>query len=137
MPERQPEPPGVSNALQSVTERLSAIAKLEGELAGREVNRKMRKLLVAIVLAISGAVLLGLAVVVALAAIAAGLATAVDPWLAILILFGGLVAVALAVLIPALIIFRRAEAPKPDQALEEARATAAVLKGHGGEPAAD
>ena len=122
--------------MQSVTERLSAIAKLEGELASREVSRSVRKLVAALVLAIAGAVLLGLAVVVALAAIAAGLQTAFDPWLAILILFGGLIVVAVAILIAAAILFRRAKSPRPEQTLEEARATAAVLKGRG-EPAAD
>ncbi len=127
MPEPQPEQPGVSSAVQSVAERLSNLARLETELASREFRRKMRSRLIAVFLVITSAVLLGFAVAAALAAIAAGFATFVDPWLAILILVGILVGASAAFLIPALIIFRRAEAPTPDQALEEARATAQVL----------
>lgn len=137
MPEPQPDQPGVSSAVQSVTERLTAIARLEAELASREFRRKMRSRLIAIMLAATSAVLIGFAVAALLAAIAAGFATIVDPWLAVLILVGILLAAAAVFLIPAVIIFRRAEAPTPDQALEEARATAQVLTSSASEQPSD
>lgn len=66
-----------------------------------------------------------------LAAGAAALALVLDTWLALLIVFGGLLLLAFVLGLLALGRIKRGTPPVPEQAIEEAKLTQAALKGDG------
>jgi Putative Actinobacterial Holin-X, holin superfamily III len=122
---------GLGATVKQVAEHASAVARLEVELAELELKRKVKSLGLGIGLAV-GAALFGLyAIGFGFATAAAGLATFLDVWLALLIVFGALL---LATLILALLAVNRIQKgtpPVPEQAIEEAKLTTAALKGDG------
>lgn len=122
---------GVGGAAKNVAEHASALARLEMELAQLELKKKVTKIGIGAGLMI-GAALLGLfAIGFGLAAAAAGIATALSTWLALLIVFGGLL---LLVGILAGIGISRLKAgtpPVPEQAIEEAKLTQEAIKSNG------
>ena len=93
-PETEHETPGLGATVKSVSERASSLVRLELELAALELKRKVASLGVGIGLALAAAVLLVFALGFGLATIAAGIATAVAWWLALLIVTVGIVLVA-------------------------------------------
>jgi len=119
---------GLGAATRLVSERASALVRLELQLATAELKRKLSELGVGIGL-LAGAALFALyALGFGLAAIAAGLATTVSTWLALLIVTGALIVI---VTILALIGYARVQKgtpPMPEQAIEEAKLTTEALK---------
>jgi hypothetical protein len=122
---------GFGDAAKEVAEHASKLASLELELAGLELKRKVGALGAGIGLALAAAVLLVFALGFGLAAAAAALATVFATWLALLIVFGGLLLLALVLGIFGMRAIRAGTPPVPEQAIEEAKLTTDALKGNG------
>jgi hypothetical protein len=122
---------GLGGAAKVVADKVSAIVRLEIALAVAELKKKVVALGLGIALLV-GAGLFGLfGLGFGLAAAAAGIATALPTWAALLIVFGGLMG--LATLLGLLGIGRiaRGTPPVPEQAIAEAKLTTEALKnGH-------
>ncbi len=122
---------GFGGAAKEVAEHASRLARLELELAGLELKRKVAALGTGIGLAITAAVFLVFALGFGLAAAAAGLATVFPTWLALLIVFGGLLLLALVFGLFGMRAIKAGTPPVPEQAIEEAKLTTNALKGDG------
>jgi hypothetical protein len=122
---------GLGATAKQVAEHASAIARLELELAGLELKRKVGNLGLGIGLAVGAAVFALFGLGFGFAAVAAALATFLDIWLALLIVFGGLLLIALVLGLIGLRKIKRGTPPVPEQAIEEAKRTTTVLKGNG------
>jgi hypothetical protein len=123
--------PSVGGAAKQVAEHASLLAKLELELAGLELKRKLGSLGAGVGLGIGAGVLALYGLGFLLATIAAALAIVLDTWLALL-----LVTVGLLVLVGVLGLLARARIkkgspPVPEQAIREAKLTTDALKGNG------
>jgi Putative Actinobacterial Holin-X, holin superfamily III len=122
---------GLGPAAKQVAEHASALARLEAELAGLELKRKVAALGVGVGVLV-GAGLFGVfALGFALAAGAAALATVFSTWLALLIVFGGLILLAGLLGMIGLGLIRRGTPPVPEKAIEEAKLTTTALKSNG------
>jgi hypothetical protein len=119
---------GVGSAAKEVAEHASALARLELELAGLELKQKAGALGAGIGLGVGAGVVALFTVGFLLAALAAGLATFVDVWLALLIV--GLVLAALTGLLAAIAArsFRKGTPPVPEAAIAEAKRTTEAIK---------
>jgi Flp pilus assembly protein TadB len=122
---------GLGAAAKQVAEHASAVARLEVELASLELKRKVTNLGLGIGLAVAAGLFALYALGFGLAAAAAALALVVDTWLALLIVFGALLLLALVLGLIGLNRIKRGTPPVPEQAIEEAKRTQAVLKGDG------
>ena len=122
---------GVGWAAKEVVERVRSIARLEVELALLEVKRKLVRIAVGIGLGVGAAVfaLFGLAFLAAGGA--AALALVLPVWAALLIVGGTLLGAAVALVALAGASFKQGTPPVPEEAIEEARRTAEVLKSDG------
>ena len=128
----QPAQTGVGAAAKQVAEHASALARLELELAGLELKRKAATLGLGAALLI-GAALCGVFMLgFALAALAAGIATFVSTWVALLIVTGGLGLLASALGLLGLGAIRKGTPPVPEQALAEAKKTGEALRSSNG-----
>ena len=122
---------GVGSVIHEVAERASALARLEAELVMLEVRGKIASLGVGGGM-VFGAGVLGLfALGFLLATAAAGLATFLATWLALLIVGGALVLSTVALAAIGISVLKRGVPPVPEQAVSEARLTAEALKGNG------
>jgi len=122
---------GLSGAARRVADHARSLVKLELELAASEVKQKLSALATGIGLVAAAAVLLVFAVAFGLAAIAAAIATALAVWLALLVVFGGLLVAALVLAGIGVVLLRKGSPPLPRQAIEEARLTTEALRnGH-------
>jgi uncharacterized membrane protein YqjE len=122
---------GLGNAAKEVAERASALVRLELELAKLEVSQKASSLGLGVGLGIGAAVVGLYAIGFVFATIAAGLATFLDTWLALLI-----VTVFLLLLTAVLAAFaanrvQKGAPPVPEQAIAEAKLTTEALKSDG------
>jgi hypothetical protein len=108
---------------------VSALARLEKELARSELERKGATVGAGAGVAVAAGVLLLFAVGFGLAAAAAALALAVDWWLALLIVFVVLLLLVVLLALVSRSLFRSGTPLKPEQAIEEARLTKQVLRG--------
>jgi Putative Actinobacterial Holin-X, holin superfamily III len=122
---------GFGQAAKGIAEHASRLASLEMELAGLELKRKVGALGMGIALGVTAAVVLVFALGFGLAAAAAGLATVFATWLALLIVFGGLLLVGLIIGLVAMSAIKSGTPPVPEQAIEEAKLTTDALKGNG------
>ena len=122
---------GLGAAAKQVADHAGAVVRLHVELAQLEVKRKVASLAAGIVLALVAAVLGLFALGFGLAAAAAGFATFLPTWLALLIVFGILALLALVVGLVGLRRIQRGAPPAPEQAIEEAKMTTAALRSHG------
>jgi uncharacterized membrane protein YqjE len=122
---------GLGTAVKQVAEHASALVRLELELASLELKQKVAALGVGIALGIAAALVAVYAVGFLFATIAAALATFLPTWLALLIVFGVLLLLALILGLAGLGRIRRGTPPVPKQAIEEAKRTTAALKGSG------
>ena len=122
---------GVGAAVKQVAERASALVKLELELAAVELKRKIVALGVGIGLAIGAAVFLLFGLGFAFATVAAALATFLSTWLALLIVTGGLLLVAVVLGVFALGSIKKGTPPVPEQAIREAKLTSEALRSDG------
>ena len=132
MPIRAGERPGgLGGAAKLVADKASAIVRLELALAASELKQKLVKLGLGIGLVVGAAVFLFFAVGLALATIAAALATFLSTWLALLIVAGGLVLAAALLGAIGARLLSKGSPPVPEQAIAEAKLTTEALKnGH-------
>jgi uncharacterized membrane protein YqjE len=128
---RETDSQGVGAAAKVVAERASTIIRLELELAALELKRKIVALGLGIAFAIAAAVFLLFMLGFAFAAVAAGLATAMATWLALLITTGILFVLAAILGVLALGRIRKGTPPVPEQAIREAKLTTEALKSDG------
>ena len=126
-----PASPGIGGAAKQVAEHASALARLELELAGLELKKKVGNLGLGIGLALAAAVFGLYALGFGFATIAAALATFLPTWLALLIVFGGLLLIAAILGLIGLSRIKRGTPPVPEQAIEEAKRTQAAISGDG------
>ena len=122
---------GLGNAVKEVAERVSTIVRLELELASMELQRKVKSLGVGIGLAVGAGVFLFFFVGFLFATIAAGLATAMPTWAALLIVAGILLLTAAVLGLFGLNRIRKGTPPLPEQAIREAKLTTEALKSNG------
>jgi Putative Actinobacterial Holin-X, holin superfamily III len=130
-PETEHETPGLGQTVKSVSERASALVRLELELAALELKRKVTSLGVGIGLVLTAAVLMLYALGFGLAAIAAGIATALPWWASLLIVTAGIVLVAVILALLGKRAIDKGTPPVPEQALMEAQLTKEALSGDG------
>jgi hypothetical protein len=125
------ETPGLGAAVKEVAERASAIVRLELELAAMELKRKVFALGLGIAFALTAAVLLLFVFGFAFLTVAAGLATTVSTWLALLITTGIILLLAVIFGILAATRIQKGTPPLPEQAIREAKLTTEALKSDG------
>jgi len=121
----------VGDAAKNVSEHLSTIMRLEVELASIELKRKIASLGIGIGLAVGAAVFALYMLGFGLATIAAGLATTLDTWLALLIVTVMLLVIVAVLGLLALSRIRKGTPPVPEQAIREAKLTTNALKSDG------
>jgi Putative Actinobacterial Holin-X, holin superfamily III len=131
MPTRETERQGVGPAAKEVAEHASTLARLEFELAGLEIKRKIGALGLGIGLVVGAAAFVFYALGFGFAAGAAGLALVVPLWAALLIVFGVLVLVALVLGLIGMKSIKKGTPPVPEQAVTEAKLTTEALKRNG------
>jgi uncharacterized membrane protein YqjE len=131
MPTLETESPSVGAAVKEVAERASSIMRLELELAALELKRKAFALGLGIGLAVGALVFFTFMLGFAFATIAAGLATTMSTWLALLITTGILLLLALVLGIFGFASIRKGTPPLPEQAIQEAKLTTEALKSDG------
>ena len=119
---------GVGAAAKQVAEHATSIAKLEVELAALELKKKVTALGIGIGFGLGAAVVALFMVAFAFATAAAGLATFLATWLALLIVTGGLALLTLVLGLLARRAFRRGSPPVPKQAIREAKLTTEAIK---------
>jgi membrane protein len=119
---------GLSDAARQVADHATAIARLEVELARLELKRKAADLGAGIGLGAGAALLVFFGLGFLFAAVAAGLATVMPVWAALLVTAALLVLVAAVLGLLARSSIRRATPPVPEQAIREARLTGEALK---------
>jgi uncharacterized membrane protein YqjE len=115
-------------AAKSFAEHAKTLVKLELELATIELKGKVAALGMGIALLVAGAIfgLIGLGL--ALATVAAGLATFLPTWLALLAVTLGVFLLTGVLVLVGMRKIKKAAPPLPEQALQEAKKTAEVLK---------
>ena len=131
MPTRETESQSVGTAAKVVAERASSIVRLELELAAMELKRKVTSLGIGIAFGLVAALFLLFMLGFAFAAIAAGLATAMPTWAALLVVMGLLFIAAAGLGALALMKIKKGTPPVPEQAIREAKLTSEALKSNG------
>ena len=122
----------LTRAAEQVTEHAKRVVKLEIELAIVELKRKLATLGVGMGLVVAAAVLGLFGLGFLLAAIAAGLATFLPTWAALLIVMGALFLIAGGLAAIGISALKKATPPVPELALTEARLTMETLKNGSG-----
>lgn len=130
-PEAETNKRGLGAAVKEVTEHASTWFRLERELAVAELKSKVTSLGIGLVLAIAAALVALYAVGFLFATIAAGLATFMPTWLALLIVTVVLLATAGILGGVGISRIKRGTPPVPEQAIREAKLTTTALKGNG------
>jgi Putative Actinobacterial Holin-X, holin superfamily III len=122
---------GLSGATKRVADHARSFVRLELQLAATELKRKAAAFGVGIGL-MAGAALFALtALAFGLAAATAGIATALPVWASLLIMFGGLLLLAMILGGVGAALLKKGSKPVPEQAIEEARLTTeAIRNGH-------
>lgn len=124
---------GLGATAKDVAEHASSLVRLELELAQLELKRKATTLGIGIGLTVGAAVFGLYAVGFLFATIAAGLATAMSTWLALLIVTLGLVVLAAILGLIGVSRIQKGTPPVPEQAIREAKLTTDALKADGHE----
>ena len=122
---------GLGAVARQVAEHTSSLFRLELELAQLELKKKITSLGLGIGLAIAAAVFAFYGLGFLFATIAAGLATAMSTWLAILIVTCGLFLVGAILGLIAVNRIQKATPPIPEQAIQEAKLTTEAIKSDG------
>ena len=122
---------GLGTAVKEVAERVSAIVRLELELATMETQRKIKSLGLGIAFAAGAAVFLVFMFGFAFATISAALGTVMPIWAALLVVTGLLLLLAAVCGIVALNRIKKGSPPVPEQAIREAKLTTEALKSNG------
>jgi uncharacterized membrane protein YqjE len=129
--ETEQDSPGLGTSAKGVAEHASALVRLEMELAALELKKKVSSLGIGIGLAIGAAVFLVFALGFGLATIAAGIATALPWWAALLIVTVGILVVAAILGLIGVRLINKGTPPVPEQAIAEAKRTTEALKHNG------
>ena len=119
---------GLGAATKLVSERASSLVRLELQLALAELKKKAAVLGVGIGLLVGAALLAVYGIGFALATAAAGLATTMSTWLALLIVTGAVFLVVAVLALVGIGRLRKATPLVPTQAIEEAKITTEALK---------
>jgi len=119
---------GLGAAARAVGDRISAIVRLELQLALTELKGKVVALGVGIGLLLGAGIFLLFMLGFAFATVAAALATAVSTWLALLIVTGILLVLAAILGFVGITMVSKGTPPVPEQAIEEAKLTTEALK---------
>ena len=119
---------GLSGATKRVADHARSFVELEVQLAMAELKKKAAALGVGIGLTGGAAILGFLALCFALAAAAAGLATTLPVWAALLIVCGALVLIGTILSLVGVTMLQKGAKPIPEQAFEEAELTAEALR---------
>jgi uncharacterized membrane protein YqjE len=122
---------GVGPAAKQVAEHASTLARLELELATLELKKKAARFGAGIGLGLGAALFAVFMLGFLFASIAAGLATVVPTWAALLITTGILLLLAAILGSIAALLINKSTPPVPEQAIEEARRTTEALKRNG------
>lgn len=122
---------GLGAVARQVAEHTSSLFRLELELAQLELKKKITNLGVGIGLAIGAAVFAFYGLGFLFATIAAGLATAMSTWLAILIVTCGLFLVGAILGLIAVNRIQKGTPPIPEQAILEAKLTTEAIRSDG------
>ena len=122
---------GVGGAAKQVAEHASALAKLELELAGLELKRKVGSLGAGLGLGIGAALVALFGLGFLFGTIAAALATFLDTWLALLLVSAGLFTLTGLLGLLARSRIRKGTPPVPEQAIREAKLTTEALRPNG------
>jgi hypothetical protein len=128
MPTPGTERPGLGGATKLVADRVRTIVQLELQLAAAELKKKVAAIGVGIGLVAGAGLFAFFALAFLLAAIAAGIATALAWWLSLLIV--GVALLLLAGILTAIGVssIKKGSPPMPEQAIVEAKLTAEALK---------
>jgi len=129
---QHPQPnghPPLGTAAKNFADHLSALVRLEIELAQLEINRKIGLIAKGAIMAGIAAVLVLYMIGFGLAAAAAGIATQMPWWAALLIVTGALLLAAVILGLLAKRAIKKGAPPVPDQAIREAKLTTEALKG--------
>jgi uncharacterized membrane protein YqjE len=121
--------PGLGAAVKQVAEHASSLVRLELELASLELKKKVSALGVGLGLVIGAAVFVLYAFGFLFATAAAGLATVVSTWLALLIVTLFLFVLAAVLGLIGRRMIQKGTPPVPEQAIAEAKATSNALRG--------
>jgi hypothetical protein len=127
----EPRRSNPAQAAKSAATHASAIARLELRLAVVEVKEKLAQIGTGTGLAAGAVVLTLYALLFVLGAAAAGIATTLPVWSALLIVAGILLVVTAVMLLLARRSLARGLPPAPEAAIEEARLTAQALTENG------
>jgi hypothetical protein len=119
---------GLSGATKRVADHARSFVRLELQLAAAELKRKVAALGIGIALTAAAAVFGLTAVAFGLAAATAGIAVALPVWLALLVMFGGLLLLSAILGGVGLVLLRKGAKPVPEQAIEEAQLTTEALR---------
>jgi uncharacterized membrane protein YqjE len=122
---------GLGATARHVAEHASSLFRLELELAQLELKKKVTNLGLGLGLAVGAGVFAFYGVGFLFATIAAGLATAMSTWLAILIVTCGLFLIAAILGLIAVNRIQKGTPPIPEQAIEEAKRTTEAIKSDG------
>jgi len=123
---------GLGVVVKEVTEHAKSLVTLELELASLELKRKVAALGVGAGMLVGGAVFGLFALGFGFAAIAAGLATFLPMWAALLIVTGFLLVVAIILALLGRSRVQKGTPPVPEQAIHEAKLTQEALKSDAG-----
>jgi Putative Actinobacterial Holin-X, holin superfamily III len=131
MPTQETENASLGATTKQVAEHASSLARLEVELATLELKRKVTELGIGIGLGVGAALFAVFMLGFAFATLAAGLATTMPTWLALLITTFILLGLAALLGLLARSRIEKATPPVPEQAIEEAKRTTEALKADG------
>jgi len=119
---------GLGAAARAVSERVSAIVRLEIQLAVSELKRKVVALGLGIGMLLGAGIFLLFMLGFALATVAAAFATFLSTWLALLIVTGILFLIAGLLGFLGITSLAKGSPPVPEQAIQEAKLTTEALK---------
>lgn len=122
---------GLGVTARQVAEHASSLFRLELELAQLELKKKATNLGLGVGLAVAAGIFALYGLGFLFATIAAGLATAMSTWLAILIVTCGLFLVGAILGLIAVNLIKKATPPIPEQAILEAKLTTEAIKSDG------
>lgn len=122
---------GLGGAAKAVSERASALLRLELQLAALELKRKVAALGLGIALGVGAALFALFALIFALLGLAAVIDIWLPRWAALFVVMGALLLLAGTLGLLALKAIRRGTPPVPTQAIEEAKRTGEALKANG------
>jgi len=121
-------PPGLGAAAKAVSDRVSAIVRLEIQLAVSELKRKAVAIGLGIGMLVGAGIFLLFMLGFAFATVAAAFATFLSTWLALLIVTGILLAIAGLLGFLGISTLAKGTPPVPEQAIAEAKLTTEALK---------